>query len=417
LNLLFLTPQIPFPPRQGTAIRNWGLIRHLAARHAITLLSFAEPGQSADAPELRAACRRVIAVPAPRHALPDRLRTLLSSHPDLARRRWSPDYARALIVLLRESVFDIVHIEGLEMAPYLSLIQSAVNQQSAISNLQSLYDAHNAEYLLQRRALAADRPNPARWPAALYSWIQISRLRNFEAGVCRVANAVICVSAEDAAALQQLVPALHPVIVPNGIDVEDYVQFAPRHPPSAIRHRLVFTGKMDYRPNVDAVLWFASEILPRIRAVRPEVEFVIVGQEPAERVQRLNGQNGVVVMGAVDDVRPFIAGAAVYTAPLRMGGGTRFKLLEAMALARPIVSTTLGAEGFPVTSGRELMLADSPAAFGDAVLALLADPARADALGQAGRAFVRARFDWGVIIPKFEALYEELGARRMASGE
>jgi glycosyltransferase involved in cell wall biosynthesis len=164
---------------------------------------------------------------------------------------------------------------------------------------------------------------------------------------------------------------------------------------------------MDFRPNVDAALWFVREILPRIRATRPEVQFVIVGQKPVERLLRLNGQNGVVVTGAVEDVRPFIAGAAVYVAPLRMGGGTRFKLLEAMALARPIVSTTLGAEGFAVASGRELLLADSPADFAAAVLSLLADPARAATLGQAGRAFVQTRYDWSAIIPKLEAVYEE----------
>jgi glycosyltransferase involved in cell wall biosynthesis len=173
---------------------------------------------------------------------------------------------------------------------------------------------------------------------------------------------------------------------------------------------------MDYRPNVDAALWFAEDILPRIRAARPEVQFVVVGQKPAERLQKLNGQNGVVVTGAVEDVRPFIAEAAVYVAPLRMGGGTRFKLLEAMALARPIVSTTTGAEGFSVASGRELILADTPADFAAAVLSLLEDPAHAAALGQAGRAFVQARFDWGMIIPKLEAVYEELRNRRIGDG-
>jgi glycosyltransferase involved in cell wall biosynthesis len=411
VNILFLTPQLPYPPRQGTAIRNWGLIRRLAARHVLTLVSFGEPGQAPDAPELAAACPRVITLPTPRRTPGDRLRTLLSPHPDLARRLWSPGFARALAGLLRDSAFDVIQIEGLEMAPYLPALQEALLHaprfiaEHPVGTPHTVYDAHNAEHVLQRRAFAADVRQPARWPAALYSWLQIPRLRKFEASVCRAADAVTCVSEEDAAALRQLVPALRPVVVPNGIEVADYAEHAPRAAQTPARLTLVFTGKMDYRPNLDAVLWFAGEILPRIRAARPEAQLVVVGQKPPERLLKLNGRNGVVITGAVEDVRPFIAGAAVYVAPLRMGGGTRFKLLQAMALARPIVSTTVGAEGFAVRSGRELLLADSPAGFAAEVLALLDDPARAAALGRAGQAFVRAGYDWSAITPKLEAVY------------
>ena len=406
MNILFLVPQLPFPPRQGTAIRNWGLIQHLAARHTITLLSFAETDQSANTPELRAACRRIVVVPAPRRSRADRLRTLLSPHPDLARRLWSPDFARAFTDLLREPAFDIVHVAGLEMATYLPCVRGA-HRASPAPNVHCLYDAHNAETVLQRRAFATDLRQPARWAGALYAWIQIPRIGEFEAQACRAADRVICVSEADALALRQLVPALQPIVIPNGINVEDYtLRDTPYDTGRAATATLVFTGKMDFRPNIDAALWFAGEIWPRIRAVRPEVQWVIVGQKPVERLLRLNGQNGLVITGAVEDVRPFIAGAAVYVAPLRMGGGTRFKLLEAMALARPIVSTTVGAEGFAVASGRELLLADSPADFAAAVISLLADPARAASLGQAGRAFVQAQYDWSAIVPKLERVYE-----------
>ena len=395
MRILFLTPQLPYPPRQGTALRNWGLIKHLGERHAITLLSFAEADQAADAPELNAACRQVIVVPVPRRSSADRLRTLFSPHPDLARRLWSPDFARVLGDLLRESQFDIVHLEGLEMAPYLPHLRTAT--------LQVIYDAHNAEHVLQRRAFVTDRNHPARWSAALYSWLQIHRLEKFEAEVCRAVDWVTCVSEKDAAALRQLVPALQSVIVPNGMEVETHIPSPSISLPAPVS--LVFTGKMDYRPNLDAVLWFVEAILPIVRAAHPEAQFVVVGQKPPERLQRLNGENGIAVTGAVEDVRPYIARASVYVAPLRMGGGTRFKLLEAMALARPIVSTTVGAEGFGVTSGRELLLADSPADFAAAILGLLSDPVHAVELGESGRAFARAGYDWRVIIPRLEAVY------------
>jgi sugar transferase (PEP-CTERM/EpsH1 system associated) len=395
LNLLFLTPQLPHPPRQGTAIRNWGLIRHLAERHTIVLLSFREAGQHVT-PELEAACRRVVTVPAPHRSRADRLGTLLTPHADLARRLWSPEFARTLAKAVQDGPADIVHIEGLEMAPYLAALMSG-------PRLRTLYDAHNAEHLLQRRALHTDLRQPARWPAALYSALQLPRLRRFEAETVRRASAVTCVSAEDASALRALAPQCQPIVVPNGIDLADYaVAAAPRANGAP---RLVFTGKMDYRPNVDAALWFTDQIWPRVHARWPSAQFVIVGQKPAPRVEALRRRDGVAVTGAVEDVRPYIAGATVYVAPLRMGGGTRFKLLEAMALARPIVSTRLGAEGFAAEDGRELRLADTPEDFAQAVVMLLNNPEEAERLGQAGRAFVRAHYDWATITPRLEAVY------------
>jgi sugar transferase (PEP-CTERM/EpsH1 system associated) len=407
VNLLFLTPQLPHPPRQGTAIRNWGLIRHLVTRHRITLLSFAEEGQSVT-PELGAACARVISVPAPRRSRMDRLRTLFSPEPDLARRLWSPDFARAVSSILSEGHFDVVHFEGLETTPYLNLFKLQPQPQS---RPKLLYDAHNAEHVIQQRAFLTDirMGGPRRWPAAIYSWLQLPRLKRFEASSLRAVDHVTCVSPEDAAVLRHLVPELQPVLVPNGIDVSDYTHSAFRYQPSASSQqpsaRIVFTGKMDYRPNVDAAVWFADAVWPLIRAAQPQAEFVIVGQKPAPAVQALNGRGGVRVTGAVDDARPYIAGAAVYVAPLRLGGGTRFKLLEAMALARPIVSTAIGAEGFAVQPGRELCIADTPDGFAQAVLKLLGDTAYAQSMGQAGRAFVQANYDWSMIIPRLEAVY------------
>ncbi|HKZ69596.1 MAG TPA: glycosyltransferase [Anaerolineales bacterium] len=396
MNLLFLTPQLPHPPRQGTAIRNWGLIKSLSARHHIALLTFAAEGEPIT-PELRAACQQIETVPLPRRTIADRLRDLLFSPlPDLAHRLASPQFAARLATLLNSSHFDALFFEGLELAPYISPTPHA--PRSTI-----VFDAHNCETILQRRALETDRRLPRRWPAALYSLIQSGRLARFEAEVCRRADHVTCVSAEDAAALRALVPTLNPIIVPNGIFLSDYQS------PSASRRgdrgegdmRLVFTGKMDYRPNVDAVTWFANDILPPIQHELPNVQFVIVGQKPTEAITKLGERKGVQVTGAVDDARPYIASAAVYVAPLRMGGGTRFKLLEAMALRRPIVSTTLGAEGFAVQSGRELTLADSAADFAQAVLTLLRDESKQRALSNAGYEFVQ-QYDWERIVPKVE---------------
>lgn len=401
MNLLFLAPQLPYPPHQGTAIRNWGLIRHLAAHHTVALACFAE-GEAAKLPApLAHACQRVVVVPRPVRGAGRRLAALLRGTADLADRLWSPAMAAALRGLLGEWTPNIIQIEGLEMAPYLATLRAACPSARVV------YDAHNAEYLIQRRAWESDRRVLRRWPAAAYSAIQTPRLAKYEAAIARTADAITCVSAEDAAALRALDPTLAPVVVANGIELSAYEP--PTLPSAGVR--LVLTGKMDYRPNVDAAVWFAQAIWPQIRAAQPAAEFHIVGQQPNQAVQRLAALPGVVVTGAVPDIRPHLAGATVYVAPLRMGGGTRFKLLEAFALARPVVATRIGAEGFAVEDGRELLLADTADDFASAVLRLLADPAQAARLGAAGRAFVSASYDWGQIVPRLEAVYARLAAK------
>ena len=241
-----------------------------------------------------------------------------------------------------------------------------------------------------------------RWPAALYSWLQLGRLARFEAEVCRMADAVTVVSAEDGAALAALAPGLKPMIVPNGIDLSEY-QPLPEAQPSG--NTIVFTGKMDYRPNLDAAMRLVNQILPRLQTGWPDIELQLVGQNPPPALLRLHAPPAITITGAVPDTRPFIAGAAVYAAPLRMGGGTRFKLLEAMALARPIVSTRLGAEGFDVETGREMLLADGAEEFAQAVLKLLNDHGKATEIGANGRRFVELNYDWRSILPRLDAVH------------
>ena len=401
MNILLLTPQPPFPAHQGTAIRNWGLLRHLAPQHSITLLTFASANVTGLPPELTALCRAVEIVPFPARGLAARLTTLASGTADLAERLASTAFDRALRRLLRTTPFELVQVEGLELGRYLPTIRECAATSAIV------YDAHNAEVSIQQRAWQNDISQPGRWPAAVYSRLQVGRLARFEAAVCRQAGAVTCVSEVDAAVLRRLAPGLDPVVVPNGIEMAEYTTI---NGEPSVEDLLTFTGKMDYRPNADAVLWFATQILPRIRQQRPAARFEVVGQKPAAAIARLNGRNGLAVIGAVPDTRPYVARCAVYVAPLRMGGGTRFKLLEAMALGRPVVSTTLGAEGFAVQTGRELLIADHPAAVAQAVLRLLDNPAQAQDLGRAGRAFVQASSDWSAIIPRLEAVYQRLAA-------
>jgi sugar transferase (PEP-CTERM/EpsH1 system associated) len=404
MKILLLTPQLPYPPQKGTALRNWGLISGLAQRHEVSVLSFTDPGQCSEPAELLRQTCQVGVVEPPARTTGDRLRGVLASRqPDMALRLASEIYAQELARWLAQETYDVVHIEGIELAPYLEIIEAAQPRPLVV------FDDHNCEYVLQQRAFLTDARIPTRWAVALYSLVQWLRLRRYEAKVCRTADRVLAVSEADAAALRTLVPGLEVAVIPNGIDAMTY-QPVPTDQVDDGLHHLVFTGTMDFRPNVDAVLWFTRHVLPRLQLEDVDIHFDVVGQRPHARLKHLGAENGVTLTGWVEDVRPFIARADVYVAPLRIGGGTRLKLLEAMAMGKAVVATRLGAEGYPVTDGRELLLADTPTDFATAVMRLLRDPALVNELGHNARAFVERQYDWRTIVPQVEAVYVPVSA-------
>lgn len=396
MRLLFLTPQFPYPPHKGTTLRNYNLIAQLAARHTIDVLSFHDTTALPASP-LDELCRRLAVVPAPARSLSRRaLDTLLSPWPDMGLRLWSPRFRDLLLSWLAAGQYDVVQIEGIELARYAFSL-------SPRSSARLIFDAHNAEYLLQERIARAERAARGWSIGAIYSTLQARKLRGFERRSCQRADVVAAVSAADAAALRQLDPTLNVHVIPNGIDTTYYdrSQVTPLDLPP---RSLVFTGTLDFRPNVEAVLWFADRVWPKIRAARPEARFFVVGQRPHARLDRLRADPSIVITGAVEDTRPYIAGAAAYVIPLQMGGGTRFKLLEALALRVPVISTTLGVEGFDVAADRELVLADDAASFAEAVIEVVGNLAKSRALGEAGRTFAE-RYDWRLIVPLFEEAY------------
>lgn len=405
-NILVLTPQFPsYPPHQGTIMRNYHLIAGLAAHHKVHLLSFGDPAEIHGAPITRR-CHSVQVFPAPQRSTARRLRGLIFSRlPDMAQRLPSASFQAALAATLDREHPDVVEVEGIELAQYL--FQVAAHRTGPGRPLL-VFDDHNAEYVLQQRAFETDIRRPGRRIAAIYSFIQWQRLKGYERRACQTADRVVAVSDTDAEALRRLVPGLEPAIVPNGVDMAYYSAPAP---PLESHDRpgpmdLVFTAKMDFRPNVDAVLWFAEETLPRIRQESPETRFWVVGKDPHPRLAHLAQDPGIELTGWVKDVRPYIATSGLYVIPLRIGGGTRLKVLEAMAMAKPIVSTALGCEGFDVASDRELVIADTPTDFATAVLALLRDPERRERLGRTARQFAGSRYDWTLIVPKLEQVYQ-----------
>lgn len=402
MNILLLTSQVPYPPHGGGALRVYGLLDGLhRAGYLPDLLSFAERNVDPCQTPLKDLCGDIVAVPTPRRRASQRLRDLVfSNHADLARRFESTEFADALTMQLRKKPYQVVQIQSLEMAAYLPLIRS-VSPHSQI-----IYDAYNAEYELQRLIYTVDRRTLARLPLAVYSFMQWQRLIAFERSVCQNADQVIAVSSADASLLRALAPQADIQVIPNGIFAAEYVK--PATQMSLGDAALLFTGTMNYRPNVDSVLWFADQILGRIRDEIPTARLFVVGNKPHARLDWLRRRSDVEITGFVQDVTPFLHSAAVYVAPLRMGSGTRLKLLQAMAAGCAIVSTSVGAQGIQVQNGQEMLIADDEASFAQAVIGLLRDPARRVQIGASATVLVQNRYDWAAIVPDLVAVYQRL---------
>ena len=431
MKILFLTPQLPNPPHKGTTIRNFNLIKQLSRRHEVHLLSFIRSEE--DHPwvdELRKYCRGVETVIAPKHRMWRRLASFFFSPlPDMAVRLPSAEFQARLEAYLERENFDIVQVEGIEMAPYalaikgyglaatfltgLGLYAKGVTFP-ALARCKVVFDDHNAEYVLQQRAFETDRRYPSKWLKALYSLVQRLKLRRYEATVCHAADHVVAVSDTDRVALQGIAPGVEVTVVPNGVDTAYFCSLVPPDSygirQSKIRHlaSLVFTGTLDFRPNIDAVVWFCEQVLPHIKKEVFHVHLYIVGKSPTREVRRLGDDAAVTVTGYVGDVRPYISQAKVYVVPIRMGSGTKLKVLEALAMGIPVVSTSLGAEGIAVTPGQDIQIADDPAEFAAQVVALMNDEPLRKSMSQRGRALMESHYDWQVIAPILEQAYESL---------
>ncbi|KAA3658686.1 MAG: glycosyltransferase, partial [Chloroflexi bacterium] len=306
--------------------------------------------------------------------------------------------------------FDIVQIDGIELARTIEIIR-VVSPNSKI-----VFDDHNAETELQRRNFLTDLKVPHRWPAAAYSWLQVGRLRRFERWACLEADGVVAVSEADRDHLLGIIRKQKTkngkqktengrwiTVIPNSIDVTQYETV----PDEVISFDLMFSGKMDYRPNVDAVLWFAEAVWPQIKKKRPFTTWAIVGQKPHARLDPLRELDGVTLTGWVDSMAPYLHGAAISIMPFRIGSGTRLKIIEAMAAKKAIVSTPIGAEGFPLRHDQELLLAETAVGLETAVLHLLNSPADQRRLGEAAYQFAQ-QYDWRNVVPQLDQVYNQI---------
>jgi glycosyltransferase involved in cell wall biosynthesis len=393
MRILFLSGWFPYPPINGFTLRAFNLLRALGRQHEVTLASRGNQADAdAAAPVLAALCRAVEVVPADpfrRHRWTGRV-SYLSRTPRWLLDTLSPDMERSIVRQLAAGRYDLIVASQTIMAAYAGCFGST----------PALFEE------VELGVLADQRPGAtSAWQRCQHA-LTWAKYRLYLNRLLPRFRACTVVSETEQRLLASAVPhAPASWVIPNGIDLADYDGvYGPPH-----ANQLIFTGSFRYPPNHDAMCWFVREVYPLIRVRVPDVQLTITG-DAAQRP--LPAAPNVVHTGHVEDVRPLVAGSCVSVAPIRIGGGTRVKILEAMALGTPVVATSKGAEGLDVRHGVHLLIADTPRAFAEQVLQLLADRELRVQLSRNARSLIEARYDWKLIGRQFNELVAALAERR-----
>jgi polysaccharide biosynthesis protein PslH len=406
MRLLWLKTELLHPVDKGGKIRTYQMLRELKRDCHITYLTL-DDGTADRAARERAAeyCHELVTV---RHRTREKFSVsfyaelalnVASPLPYFMKKYKSAAMRREVERRLAASEFDVLVCD---------FLMPSVNVPDG-ANCATLLFQHNVEAMIWRRHFEVQRNAAKR----LYLRAQWEKTVKFERKECRRFDWVVAVSREDAETMRREYGVGHVSDVPTGVDTDF---FRPQGSAAADPHNLVFTGSMDWLPNEDAIRFFTEEVLPLVRREVPGVTLTVVGRNPYPSLVELGRRDSsIVVTGRVEDVRPYMERAAAYVVPIRVGGGTRLKIYEAMAMEKAVVSTTVGAEGLPVSDGEELLLADTPGEFAAAVVRVLRDAGLARSLGQRAAATVRERFGWRGVADSFLEACQRAVARHSAS--
>jgi glycosyltransferase involved in cell wall biosynthesis len=393
MRILLLTQVLPFPADSGPKVKTLNVLKYLARKGEVTLVSFVRGDQTRDIEALRRYCAEIHTIEMRRDKWRDGLallRSLARAQPWMMLRDDRAEMRALVDRLSAARRFDIAHADQLNMA------QFALRARGA----KTVLDLHNALWLLYKR-LAATTTSRAQKLLLNRDW---PLLKRYEGAMCRAFDAVMAVSEEDRAALEDAMGQPRPdmLVVPITVD-GDEIAAVVRAPGAS---RLLHIGTMYWPPNIEGVMWFLDHILPAIRAARPDAGFDCVGARPPQALlARNSADGGVNVTGYVEDVGPHLRNAALFVVPLLAGGGMRVKILNALAQGLPIVTTRLGCEGIALEHGVHALIADTPADFAEASLRLLNDRAYADALGRNARQLFESRYDYRAALRPMDRIY------------
>ena len=392
MRILWLKTELLHPVDKGGKIRTYNMLKELKRAHHVTYLTLDDGSASADdRAKATEYCHELVCVPHQRREkftpgfYVELLLNLVSSQPYAIKKYTTAAMMREISELERKRAFDLLVCDFL--AP-------AANVPRSLAMPTVLFQ-HNVEAMIWKRHYEVQ----ANAVKKAYLYGQWRKMWQFEKEMCQRFDSVIAVSADDREQMKREYGAQAVFDVPTGVDTEF---FRPSGTIETSPHNIVFTGSMDWLPNEDGIRFFMREVMPLIKSKVPDSTLTVVGRNPpASLVEMSKSDSSLIVTGRVDDVRPYIEKAAAYVVPLRIGGGTRLKIFEAMAMEKAVVSTTIGAEGLPLANGVELLLADEPQAFADAVVKVLTDASCAAELGRRAAANVRQNHGWEPVTESF----------------
>lgn len=395
MKILVCSPVIPSPATSGLKIRVFNLARQLARDNEVHLFCLSEtPATPAQELSMLEAGLGFTVVSKPANSLAEKFftygRRIAGLTPPEFILSWEKDIFAALMLLERDGGFDVAIAEHLFMARY-----------TAALSCPKVMVLHNIESDLARQ-LAATYAQPRR----AYKRLAAAWARGYERRMLTAMQGAVTVSSQDREGLRELAPGLPSVVVENGVDCRSYAATAAAGRPGA--HRLLYIGLMSYESNIAAVTWFADAVLPLIRRDFPDTTFTIAGGDPAAPVTALAQREGIAVTGFVDEVEPLYREHDVMVVPLRHGGGSRLKILEAFAAGTPVVATTKGAEGLAVEDGTQLLIADGPVAMAAAVGRLYQEPETVATLRDEALRLVGARYDWPILADRLAVFLDEI---------
>ncbi len=403
MNILVLAGDVPATSEMPGSPRLFSLCRELPRQHRLFLVARGESEErwrgfleNSEVAEVFAEVTRLPDPPPATWRGRQHHRLRLASHLSTLYR--NPEYHRRLREVIGEEIArrraDLVYVDGLTMTQYL-------DRRDGVS---MTVDLHDCSTLLYERTARRER----RWWRKPVLYLETRSIARWEGSLAERFGVIITNSTVDEAALRRLAPRGRIVTIPNGVDCEYFASAQNGHG----SRRIVFTGVMNYGPNADAAQYCADEIFPRVRAKVPDAEFWVVGADPGAEVRSLSGRNGIHVTGRVADIRPHIQAAGVCVCPMRYGAGMKNKILAAMAMGKPVVSTSVGLEGIEARPGYDVLRADTPREFADEVASVLTTEGLAQRLGESGYRLVKERYSWTARAESLERTLRTVAARR-----
>lgn len=402
MNILWLSHFVPYPPKGGNLQRSYNLLKEVAKRNHVFLLAFNQkfllPTQEMvrkSVENLKEHCDYIqvfnISCEGSRLAWFWLLfLNLFSARPYSVKKFWSPRMMEAIKKVVSTHKVDLVHFDTISLAQYSTYVRGT----------RKILNHHNVESMLLLRRAKMER-NPLK---KLYLYLQGKKLRKYEGETIERFKLNLAVSHLDKRDILSYCPEAEVEVIPNGVDTE-YFQVLE----TPIRkNNLVFAGGMNWFPNRDAIIYFLKEIWPPVKKVIPDLNLTLIGYQPPEEVVSKSKKEKIETLGFVDDVRPYLTRATAYIVPIRVGGGTRLKILDAFACGKAVISTSIGCEGLDVTPERNILIGDSPSEFAEQVIKVCTDGDLMRSLGRAGRELVEKIYTWRLIGENLNRIYTNL---------